>query len=123
VSAVRTAYGKVIDIAGYVAASTNQWCALASATIDLEQELFHADYNEEQLPKVEAEMGPRVTVRCFDEERYFTLESNDLDWPLARVKAHYGLESFGDYHARAAQVQDRRRASPAAAPLGSFGQG
>jgi beta-ureidopropionase len=117
VSAVRTAYAKVIDLAGYVAASTTLWHPLASATIDLEQELFHADFNEEQLPKVEAEMGPRVTVRCFDEERYFTLESNDSDWPMARVKAHYGLESFRDYHARAAQVQDQHRpkaARPAA---------
>jgi beta-ureidopropionase len=122
VSAVRTAYGKVIEISGHVAASTNLWHALASATVDLEQELFHADYNEEQLLKLEAEMGPRVTMRCFDEERYFTLESNDPDWPMARVKVQYGLESFGDYHARAAQVQDRHRTNAGRGPAGTGGQ-
>jgi beta-ureidopropionase len=110
VSAVRTAYSKVIDIAGCVAASTNLWHPFVSTTVDLEQELFHADYNEEKLPKLEAELGPRVTAHCFDEERYFTLESNDPNWPLARVKAHYGLEGFRDYCARATQVQDEHRA-------------
>lgn len=110
VSSVRTAYSKVIDISGYVAASTNQWHAVVDATADLEQEVFHADYNEETLQKIEAEMGPMVTLRCSDEERYFTLESNDPELPLALVKARYGLESFRDYHARATQVQDKYRA-------------
>ena len=43
----------------------------------------------------------------FDEERYFTLESNDPDWSVSRIKSHYGLENFADYHARATEVQDR----------------
>ena len=111
VSAVRTAYSKVIDITGSVAASTNLWHPLVSTTVDLEQELFHADYNEEKLPRVEAELGARVTAHCFDEERYFTLESNDPEWPVARLKAHYGLESLRDYCARASQVQDQHRAA------------
>jgi predicted amidohydrolase len=119
VSSVRTAYSKIIDVAGRVEASTTLWHSWASKVIDLEQELFHADYNEERLPKVEAELGAKVTANCFDEERYFTLESNDPEWPMARLKAHYGLEGLRDYCARAARVQDQLRATGRLAPTGT----
>jgi beta-ureidopropionase len=109
VSSVRTDYAKVIDIAGSVVASTNSWHSMTDSVIDLESELFHADYNEEQIPRIESEMGERVTVKAFGEERFFILESNDPEWPVARIKTHYGLEGFREYHARATSVQEEYR--------------
>lgn len=109
VSSVRTEHSRVLDITGSEIASTNSWHQLTDAYLDLEQELFHADYNEHQVSRVESEMGDRVTVKAFGEERFFTLSSNDPDWPVARIARHYGLEEFREYYARATKVQQEFR--------------
>jgi beta-ureidopropionase len=109
VSSVRTDHSRVLDITGSEVASTNSWHQLTDTVVDLEVQLFHADYNEHQISRVESEMGDRVTVKAFGEERFFTLASNDPDWPVARIATHYGLEAFPDYYARAATVQEEFR--------------
>lgn len=109
VSSVRTDHSRVLDITGSEIASTDSWHQMTDAVLDMEQELFHADYNEGQISRVECEMGDRVTVKTFGEERFFTLASNDPDWPVARIAKHYGLEAFADYYARATNVQDEFR--------------
>jgi predicted amidohydrolase len=109
VSAVLSNRAKVLDITGRVLAVTSDWHPVVDATVDVEKELFHADSHEATILRIESELGSRVSVVAYDEERYFTLESNDAEWPVSRLKDHYGLESFADYHARAGEVQDRHR--------------
>lgn len=109
VTSVRTDHSRMLDITGSEIASTNSWRQLTDAVLDLELELFHADYNEHVISRVEDEMGDRITVRAFAEERFFTLASNDPDWPVASIAKHYGLEAFPEYYARAAQVQEEFR--------------
>lgn len=107
VSSVWGDHSKVIDITGKVLASTSHWSRLVTAQIDLDKEVFHIDNQVETLLRVQAEMGDSVTATAFSEENIFTLESNDPQWPLARIKERYSLENYRDYHARATQVQDR----------------
>ncbi len=83
---------------------------MADLTIDLEKELLDADENEGKLTRVVDELGDKVSIVTFDQERYLTLESNDAQWPVSRIKSKYGLESFADYYARSAAVQDHYRA-------------
>lgn len=109
VSSVQTEHSKIVDLTGRVLATTSRWHRLAAATIDLEKELFHIDDQVEQLARLQRECGRRVTVEAFTEEHVFTVESHDPAWPVARLKEHYGLENFRDYHLRAAGVQDRQR--------------
>jgi beta-ureidopropionase len=109
VSSVRTDHSRALDITGSEIASTNSWHQMADVLLDLETELFHADYNEHQISRVKSEMGNRITVKAFGEERFFTLASNDPDWPVERIAKHYGLEPFRNYYARAANVQDEFR--------------
>lgn len=122
VSSVRTEHSKVIDLTGDVLASTSRWHRLAAATIDLEKEVFHIDDQVETLYRLQQELGERVSVRAFTEEHVFTVESNDPDWPVGRIKEQFGLENFRDYHARAVGVQDRYRVGtrrPEVAGIGS----
>ena len=109
VSSVQTEHSRVIDITGQVLAATSRWHRLAATTIDLEKELFHIDDQVEKLFRVQQELGHRVGVRALTEEHVFTLESNDPEWPVARIKSHFGLENFRDYHDRAQGVQDHHR--------------
>jgi beta-ureidopropionase len=109
VSSVRGDHSKIIDITGRELASTSRYSRLTTARIDLEKEVFEIDYHVEKLLQVQTEMGDRVTAQGFSEEDIFTLESNDSDWPLARVKARFGLENLRDYLARATRAQDAAR--------------
>ncbi|MCX6047298.1 MAG: carbon-nitrogen hydrolase family protein [Chloroflexi bacterium] len=111
VSSVWGDHSKVIDISGRVLASTSHWSRLISTEIDLEKEVFHIDDQVEKLLCVQTELGDRVRAEGFSQENIFTLESNDPAWPLARIKATYGLENFRDYHARATQAQGMARQS------------
>lgn len=112
VSAVLSEHSRVIDISGAVLASTSRWSRLATTTIDLEKELFHIAPSLEQpekLFRLQEEMAGRVTMRGFSEENFVTLESNDPAWPVARIKQHYGLLNWQEYHAYATQAQDELR--------------
>jgi predicted amidohydrolase len=118
VSTVLSEHSRVIDISGAVLASTSRWSRLATATIDLEKELLHIAPSlgqPEKLFRLEEEMGARVTMRGFSEENFVTLESNDPAWPVARIKQHYGLLNWREYHAYATQVQDEHRRTRRAA--------
>jgi hypothetical protein len=116
ISSVHTEHSRVIDITGQVLAATSRWHRITATTIDLEKELFHIDDQVEKLFRVQQELGHRVGVRALTEEHIFTLESNDPEWPVARIKTHFGLENFRDYHARAQGVQDRHREAVRARP-------
>lgn len=109
VSSVRTEHSRIIDITGRILASTSRWHRFATETIALEKELFHIDDHVDALYRVQLEFGSRVLVEALTEEHVFTLESNDPAWPVARIKAEYGLESFRDYHGRAEGVQNELR--------------
>jgi predicted amidohydrolase len=114
VSASRAEHSRIIDVTGEVLASTSRWSRLAVATIDLEKEVFHVDHQQAALLRIQRELGARVTAHGYSEENVFTLESNDPAWPLARIKADYGLENYRAYHARAAAIQNKHRAAPSA---------
>lgn len=109
VSSVYTEHSCIIDLSGRVLAATSRWHRFASVTIDLEKEIFHIDDHVAKLAQVQLDFGHRVEVHAFTEEHVFTLESHDPDWPVARIKAAYGLESFADYHRRAEGIQDQAR--------------
>lgn len=109
VSSVHTEHSRIIDISGRILASTSRWHRFASETIDLEKELFHVDDHAAKIERVQLDFGQRAQIEAFTEEHVFTLESNDPAWPVARIKAEYGLESFTDYHRRAEGVQDEIR--------------
>lgn len=113
VSSVWGDHSKVIDITGRVLASTSHWSRVTTQQIDLEKEVFHIDDQVEKLLRVQCELGDRVSAVGFSEENIFTLESHDPAWPLTRIKQHFALENFRDYHARATQVQSAARAAAA----------
>jgi predicted amidohydrolase len=121
VSAVYGQHAKIIDVTGRVLASTSRWTRLATATIDLEKQVFHIDNgNWDKLQQIQTSYGARVTAVGYSEENVFTLESNDPALPLADLVRQHGLESFREYHARATAVQDATRAAAHAvgAPAG-----
>jgi beta-ureidopropionase len=112
VSTVLSEHSRVIDISGYDLASTSRWSRMVTTTIDLEKELLHIAPSlgqHEKLFHLQQELGGRVTLQGFTEENFVTLESNDPEWTVSRIKEHYGLLNWQEYHAAATQVQDEHR--------------
>lgn len=111
VSSVRSENAKVIDLTGRIITQTSKWHRTTSATVDLEKEVFHIDLQIGKLHAIKQELGPRVSIDALSEENVFTIESNDKDWPLSRIKREWGLENVRDYLERAERVQDEHRAA------------
>lgn len=114
VSSVRTEHSRIIDITGTILASTSRWHSFATETIDLEKELFHIDDQADKIFRIQLELGHRVSIKAMTEEHFFTLESHDPAWTVARIKSEFGLESFRDYHQRAEVVQNATRSAVSA---------
>lgn len=106
VSSVRTDHARIIDPTGRTIVMGSDWDGLAMARIDLEMELFHIDRQFAKIEQIRAALGDKVTIRSYSEENVFTIESNDLAWPIARICQTFGLMTYRDYHAEATRMQD-----------------
>lgn len=109
ISSVRTNHSKIIDKTGRILSSTSRWFNITYRTIDLEKEIFHIDGQFQKLSEIQRKLGDEVVIETFSEENIFTIESNNLDWPVSRIIREFNLETFRDYHKRAEIVQDRWR--------------
>ena len=109
VSSVWTHFARVLDITGRALASTTRQVRMAACRIDLEKTLFHTDENLARLPAAERCLGRDLEAVQYSEEHYFTLESHDAAWPIARIAQEFGLIPYRDCHRRAEAAQDEAR--------------
>lgn len=109
VSSVRTNHARIIDITGRTVAESARWDSAALATVDLETTLFHIDDQYHLIDRIRSELGDKVNIKAFSEENVFTIESNDEEWPVARISDMYGLKSYKQYHADSETEQARWR--------------
>jgi predicted amidohydrolase len=113
VSAVNSNYARIIDAMGDVRGVTGPLDPVVAHTIDLDVALFHADFNNVQVPLIRARYGPDVTVRMYHEEDMFTLETNREGLSVADIVGEFDLDPFDAYLERNARLQDAwRRGEP-----------
>ncbi len=105
VSSVRTDHARIIDPTGRTIAEGARWNGLAMATIDLETTIFHIDRQYQKIEQLRRELGNKVTIKAYSEENIFTIESNDLAWPISRIAEEFELMNYKDYHAEATRNQ------------------
>jgi predicted amidohydrolase len=105
VSAVQSTRARIIDIMGEVLAMTGRCSPVIAHTINLDVALFHCDFNRAAVPDIQRKYGPDVTVKVWDEEGMFTLETERDDFSVADLIAEFNLETYADYHARNARLQ------------------
>ena len=109
VSSVRTDHAKIIDLTGRTIKQSSVWDGLAMATVDLNTELFHIDQQYNRIEKLRKALGSKVTINTYSEENYFTIEPNDPEWPMERIKKEFDFINYKDYHAIATKVQEEWR--------------
>ena len=109
VSSVRAYQSKIINITGHVLETSSKWANWAYKQIGLDKTLFHVDSQFHKLPQIQLELGGKITLETFEEEGRFTIESNDPDWPIARIIETYKLETFKEYHERVEKMNEKVR--------------
>jgi beta-ureidopropionase len=109
VSAVTAMHSRIIDVTSRILAETGPYRDIVEAKLDLERVVFSTDYNERQLPAIQARYGRSVTVEtCLDED-IFTLESQRDDLCVDDIIREFGLVPWCDYIARSADAQASQR--------------
>lgn len=119
-STVRDDHAKIVDPTGMTIASSSRWNAICMADINLSTTIFHIDRQYQKIDKVRAALGDRVHIVSHGEENIFTIATNDDEWPIERICREFGLQTYKDYHAEAAFMQQewRDRMKRAAAEAG-----
>ncbi|NLE43813.1 MAG: carbon-nitrogen hydrolase family protein [Chloroflexi bacterium] len=110
VSAVQARYARIVDVMGDVRAITGPGDPVTAHTVDLDVGLFHADFNNVQVPLIRTRYGTDVTIRMWHEEGVFSLETNRDDLSVADLIAEFELDPLETYLERNARLQDAVRA-------------
>lgn len=109
VSTVRSDHARIIDPTGRTIVQGALWNGLALGEIDLETTLFHIDRQFQKIDDIRRCLGEKVSIQVYSEENVFTIESNDPQWPMARICQEFGLMTYDEYHAEATAFQHEMR--------------
>lgn len=107
VSSVSGGRSRIINKLGEEIAASGLGVHVAHGRVDLEAEVFHYDMQYQQIRQMQTDFGDRVTIVGTRDDGVFMVESNDDDWPLARIKREYGLENWVEYHDRSDREAER----------------
>ena len=108
-SSVRAFRSKIIDITGRELETSTRWANWAYKQIDFDKTMFHIDSQFPKLPDLISKFGDKITLETYDEEGRFTIESNDPEWSIERIKREFELETFKEYHDRVEKMNDEKR--------------
>lgn len=109
VSSVRGYHSRIIDKTGRVLKSTSAWQNFTYGVIDMEKEIFHIDGQFMKLNALQRELGRKVTIESLTEENIFTIESNDSEYPVSRIKKEFGLKTFREYLGQEDEIHSKYR--------------
>ncbi len=103
-SAVKTSYARIINPLGEVLEQTWPSLRVASYVIDLDYIICYADFHTNIPRELMRAHGPDVSIKVYDEEGVFLIQSNSADLPLSKLIEDFGLESSHRYHNRHREV-------------------
>ena len=109
VSSVRAYHSRIIDKSGKELAISSRWANWAQRSIGLDKTLFHIDGQFPKLNNIQKQLGDKITLETFDEEGRFTIESNDPEWPVERVRNEFGLKTFAEFHEKIEVMLEEHR--------------
>ncbi|MHB0857866.1 MAG: carbon-nitrogen hydrolase family protein [Anaerolineae bacterium] len=109
VSAVKSAYARIVGLMGDVLAVTGPFSPVVAHTINLDVGLFHTDFNAAVLPDLRCRYGQDVRVEVWHEEALFTLTANRPGLSVADLVEEFQLEPLDVYLARNTRLQDAWR--------------
>ena len=116
-SSVRAGRARVIDPLGAIVSESETGPGLVSREINLDNLVFHNDFNHAQPALIEARYGRRVEVRnSAPGSGHLLLEPRDAELKCADLMKEFGLEPAAQYHQRHREAYPHLRAGKEAPP-------
>jgi len=117
VSSVRAGRARVIDPLGAIVAESGTGPGLVSHRINLDNLVFHNDFNHTVAAQAAERYGQRVEVRnSAPGSGHLLLEPRDADLECSKLAKELGLEPASQYHQRHREAYARLRAGETAPP-------
>jgi len=99
----------IVDPLGRTVAATNCYCCVARATINLDYEIVHLDFNREQLDALARERRGDVTVEIPPHIGRVIIENRTDRYDLAELIEEFEIETLDHYFERAGAEIERHR--------------
>jgi beta-ureidopropionase len=109
VSSAGTRSSRIYDITGEVLAASGTYQQWAGAAIPLGRRLFEIDFHVDKVRRIQQKYGPKVDVRWYHEDDWFTLASLDPDLTVEDLEKEFGLTPLDDYRIRAGKAVEAAR--------------
>lgn len=100
---------RIVDRDGLVLNRQGVYQSWVSATLDLDNPLFHLDFQFDKVEAVRRAYGPDVIVRVYEEEGWWRILPQRPGLDILDIIKDFGLERLEQYLLRSAQVQDKAR--------------
>ncbi len=100
---------RIIDRDGLILNRQGVYQKWVLDTLDLDNPLFHLDFQWEKMEAVRRAFGPDVSIRVYEEEGWWRVLPRKPDLDILDIIKAFELESLEAYLARSAKVQDNAR--------------
>ncbi|MFL5245938.1 MAG: carbon-nitrogen hydrolase family protein [Gemmataceae bacterium] len=77
------------------------------AEVNLDREVFHLDFNENQFPALREKYGPDIGIDVHQPEALFLLASRRSGLSVEQIAKEFKLETLRDYLARSERMRDK----------------
>ncbi len=78
----------------------------AVGEINVNRELYHLDYNQNELAKIVDKYAPDVEIEVEEPEGFFLLASRRADLRVESIAAEFKLETLQEYLVRSVWMRD-----------------
>ena len=101
---------RIIDRDGLILDRQGVYKQWVLATIDLDNPLFHLDFQFDKVEAIRKTYGPDVTIHVYEEEGWWRVLPQRPDLDILDIIKAFELETLDAYLARSAKVQGAARA-------------
>jgi len=96
---------RIVDRDGLVLNRQGVYQKWVLATLDLDNPVFHLDYQFDEMEQIRKDYGPAVSIRVYEEEGWWRILPQRDDVDIVDIIEKYKLETLEAYLARSTQTQ------------------
>lgn len=103
---------QIIDCDGLVLNRQGVYQKWITSELDLDNPLFHLDFQFDKVEAIRADYGPNVAIKVYEEEGWWRVLPQKPHIDILDIIRKYELETLDEYLARSTKVQEEHRMVP-----------
>ena len=108
-SATNSRLSRIYDITGEVLSTSGRFQPWAGAVLPVGRRLFEVDFNTAGARAAQTKYGPKIDLKWYHEDDWFTLASLGPGLTLEDLVAEFGLTPLNEYRERATKAVQKAR--------------